>query len=139
MICSNWTITFDPAGTPLVLLAIDQEMDGELEFPWEQAIEERRVIEGGTTEPLPRSWVKGALTFTAYKEHADDLTARAYLLSHRVAISALKGLRKTLRITPAGGSNTDISNAVFAAINPRMSVDPDVARTAVTYTLRMPW
>ena len=139
MICSNWTITWDPAGTPLVLLATGQDMADELEFPWEQAYEERQLIEGTVTEPLPRSLVKGSLSFGVYKEHADDLTARAYLLSHRAAISNLKGLRKTLRITPAGGSNTDIANAVFASINPRMSVDADVARTAVTYVLRFPW
>jgi hypothetical protein len=139
MIRSNWAITWDPAGTPLALLAVGQDMGEELEFPWEQAVEERRVVEGGTTEPLPRQWVKGALTFTAYVEHADDLTARAYLLSHRAAISALKGLRKTLRITPSGGSNTDISNAVIQSAVPRMSVDADLARTAVTYKLLFPW
>lgn len=139
MICSNWTITWDPTGTPLVLLDVGQDMGEELDFPWEQAIEERRVIEGATTEPLPRKWAKGSLTFTAYKEHADDLTARAYLLSHRTAIAALAGLRKTLRITPAGGSATNISNAVIQSVQPRMSVDADVARTAVTYKILFPW
>ncbi len=140
MICSNWTITWDPAGTPLVLLAIDQEMDGELEIPWEQEHEDRKLIEGDHTEPLPRSWVKGSLTFTAYKEHADNAAARDYLRTHRAVIHALRGLRKTLRITPDGGTNDNKANTMIKSINPRMFVTEEAkAMTAVTYTFLGPW
>lgn len=135
---SNWTITWDPSGgTELVLLDEDHEMDAELEFPWEQVIEERQVIEGTGTEPLPRGLVKGSLTFTVFRDHADDAAARTYLLGHRTAIDALKSLRKTLSIEWDGGSKS-FANAVFVSAVPRMVVEPDVARTAFTYTLAFP-
>ncbi len=139
-VISNWKITWDPGGTPLVLLDHGQEMEGELDLPWEQEHVDRQVIEGTYTEPLPRSWVKGGLVFTAWKEHADDLTARAYILSHRLTtIHGLRGLRKTLRITPLGGGNTDLANTIIKSAPGRMVIVDHVAMTAFTYTLLGPW
>lgn len=138
-VTSNWTVTWDPA-SPLALLAVGQEMEGELEMPWEQEHEDRKVIEGDHTEPLPRSWVKGSLTFTAWKEHASDAAARDYLRTHRAVIHALRGLRKTLRITPTGGTNDDKPNTMIKSARGRMLIDPEnVARTAFTYTFLGPW
>jgi hypothetical protein len=138
IVCSNFAMTWDYGGaTELVLLTVGQEIDGDLEFPWEQTIEERRVIEGSGTEPLPRGLVKGSLTFTAYKTHASDAAARAYIHSHRAEIHARRALRKTLGVAWFEGSQ-NYPNAVFVSANGRMSVDPDVARTAFTYTLAFP-
>lgn len=139
-VLSNWKITWDPASAAAVFLDYAQEMDAELDFPWSQEHEERKVIEGDFTEPLPRGWVSGSITFTAWKEHANDLAAREYLRTHRAACHALRGQRKTLRITPLGGTNDDKANTMLKTANGRMLVMEDgVARTAFTYQFLGPW
>lgn len=137
MVISSWKITWDPAGTPVVFLDHGQAMDAEIDWPWSQEHEDRKVIEGTYTEPLPRSLVSGSVTFTAWKTHADDVTARAYILSHRAALP--KGLRKPLRITPLAGSNVDLANTMLKTANGRMIVTVEGAMTAFTYTFLGPW
>lgn len=137
-VLSNYAMTWDIGGaTELVLLTVGQEIDAELEFPWEQAHEDRRPVEGSGTDPLPRSLVSGSISFTAYKEHANDAAARQYVHDHRAEIHARRGLRKSVIVGWYGGSAT-YANAMLKSHVPRMAVDPEVAKTAHTYTILFP-
>ncbi len=140
MISSFWSIVWDSGGaTQWQVLNYGWDIGDELEWPWEQEHEDRQVVEGAGTEPLPRSLARGSLTLTYFKEHASQADAMDYILSHRAAMDGLRGLRKSLTITPKSGAATvTIANAMLKSANGRMSVDPDVARTAFTYTFLFP-
>ncbi len=139
-ILSNWKITWDPAGTPKLFLDYDQEIAGELSMPWEQEHEMRQVIEGAFSEPLPRSHVTGSLKFTCWKDHANNAAAFEYLRTHRAECHALRGLRKTLRITPLDGTNDDKANTMLKFAEGRvLDSEEDRSLTEFTYTFLGPW
>lgn len=140
MILSHWKVTWDPASAALVFLDYDQEIDGELAMPWEQAHEMRQVIEGDASEPLPRKLVTGSLSYTRWVEHASNAAAFDYLRTHRTECHALRGLRKTLRVTPLAGANDDKANTILKSATGRVvDTEEERALTAWTYTFLGPW
>ncbi len=139
-VISNWKVTWDPAGTPLVFLDYEEEIERELSMPWEQAHEVRQVIEGAFSEPLPRSHVTGSLSFTRWKDHATNAAAFDYLRTHRADCHALRGLRKTLRITPLDGTDDDKANTMLKSADGRvLDTDEERSITVFTYTFLGPW
>lgn len=118
-IASPWKLTWDPAGTPLVLVDFGQRIEDELRFPARQKVITREVIEGDDSDFLPRDLWAQTLELTVYKVHASDTAARAWCLTHTAAVAAVG--RKDLQIEyDDGASGTDViilPNAVLTDID----------------------
>lgn len=136
-IASPWKITWDPEGTPLVLVDYDQKIEDELRFPARQKVITREVIEGTDSDFLSRDLWSQTLELTVYKTHASDAAARMWCLTH-VAAAAAVG-RKDLQIEwDDGASGTDsliIPGAVLSDIDPGRDPLGELV-TSVKYTFK---
>ena len=130
-ICSNWKITWDAAGSPIVYLDFAQEIADEFQLPLEQAHRERKVINGTHTDYLPDGHVTGVLEVTIYKEQASDAAARNYYLAQLAA--APWGVRKTITIQVLDGDSYTLAGCMIKKLTPVIQRDPDKARTGITY------
>lgn len=134
-ISSNWKLTFDPAGTPLVLLAYGDLIEGEPRFPLAKALE---VIPLAETDPLLRDAQSKVHTiqFEVYASAVSDKAARQAIMESLVAAGSLT--RKPLRLEINGITDRywQYANAFIEAHNPGMYVEPNVARLVKGWTIK---
>lgn len=97
---SNWRVTFDPSGTPLVLLAYGDEIEGEPRWPLGRGLEVVPLVDAAA--PFLRPSGNGAviLRIDIYKPETTDALARAAVLDSLIAIDLLG--RKPLKIEVYG-------------------------------------
>jgi hypothetical protein len=99
-IASNWKITFDPSGTPRVLLDTGDEMAAEIRWPLKKGMEMIDLVD--SANPFLRA--KGNNSFSIrleiYKDESDDATARRTIMESLIAVAALE--KKPLKIEAAG-------------------------------------
>ena len=88
MIKSLWTLTLDPSGTPLVILAAGDALDGELRFGVQKGLE---VVDLENSDaPFLRSR-KNAVYQIGFERRiiaASDIAARAALLDWQVSLGS---------------------------------------------------
>jgi hypothetical protein len=101
-ISSNWRLTYDPTGTPLVLLDFGQIMEGEFTIPWRQQAESRGKIRATTSTRYARGNVESGLALTTFKDHATDAAARLWLLQTSIALNGYSGRTALLRLEISG-------------------------------------
>jgi hypothetical protein len=134
-ISSNWKLTFDPAGTPLVLLNYTDLIEGEPRFPLAKALE---VIPIAEADPLLRDQQSRVHTiqFEVYASAASDQLARRAIMESLVAAGPLG--RKPLRLQINGITDRywQYASAFIEAHNPGMYVEPNVARLVKGWTIK---
>ena len=82
-ILSNWKLTFDPAGTPRVLLDFGQKMVQELRWPVRRGLEVVDIAEAAAPFLRVTGNAVVALSFEVFADEATDaLSRRALRASH---------------------------------------------------------
>ena len=97
---SNWRITFDPGGTPLVLLAYGDEIEGEPRYPLGRGLEVVALVDAAAPFLRPTGNSAINLKLDIYKPAASDAAARAEVLDSLIAVNVLG--RKPLKIEVLG-------------------------------------
>ena len=103
MISSNWKLTYDPAGTPLVLVAFDALIEEELDMALEKTAEVVQLVDAAA--PFIRVGKNAVVTFSVRvisESPATDAAARAAVLDSLIA--AQTATKKPLRIEVAGNT-----------------------------------
>lgn len=130
MISSPWKITYDPTGTPLVLVDFDDDLEGVIKFPWEQSVQESPRTKAKYRSSFGRGNAESGITFLHVRDHADFLTALAFCPNHVIAISALADAEaKDIHVELTNGTKWKLSKCVFR------SCIPEVATYDCTVTL----
>jgi len=134
-ILSNWRLTFDPAGTPLVLVDIGQLMDGEIIIPWRQQAETRGRIRAAAAMRVARGNAESGITLTTYTDHASDAAARLFCLQRNIAMAGYSGRTATLRLEIAGSALVyQMAAATLDVAETELVVAP-VARTMTRWSV----
>ena len=130
---SNWKLTFDPAGTPLVILAFGQIMDGEFALPWRQQVQESGRIRAATAKRWARGNASSSISLANYKDHASDAAARLWCLQTNIALATYSGKTAKLRLEIEG------SVLVFELQDATLDVAESVMRVAAVPRTRTQW
>lgn len=133
MVSSNWKITYDPTGTPRILVNYGGRISDELEIPWSQSVQDSPRLRAASMNYFGRGNVANGLRFGVFNDHADDATARAWMLALVAGLPTLE--TKTLKIEINGGAKYLMSQAVIRAVTPRMVINAPVARTLTQYEI----
>lgn len=131
---SDWTITWDPAGTPLVLLALDDVMDSEIRLGGQQLTGSGLSDFALRAVAISRKNRKVTLEITRRLPHAT--TAAAWQDCMFALIAAPWGLKKTLRITPRGGAARDYTAALLNSTH-KPAHDDGLIEAIHSYSLRI--
>lgn len=128
-ISSNWKLIFDPAGTPLVILAYGQMIDAELAWSLQAACEEVEPVDAAALFLRDGKIRRYALTLKTYTTEALDLDARVNAMQSLGAVAALT--RKPLRVEVAGhtpGKYWQFSSSFIKAHAPLRVLESNKAR-----------
>ena len=123
---SNWTITLDPGGSAeRVILAAGAFMEGEIDFPWSQATQESPRPGAPNRRNFGRKNVTTPLAVKAYNVHADDATAREWMLALAAWLTAnVSGETLTVKIDIENGDSYTLGEVVVAEALPVMVAKP---------------
>lgn len=118
-VSSNWKITYDlGGGSEYQLLNWGDEIDDEISFPGQQSVDTGKPIGGAAAVKFGRGQIETQFSFAKWKTHADQATARNWLMELAAAIPT--GVSKNLRVDVYGGSSYLLNNAVIVSWDPRM-------------------
>lgn len=132
---SNWTLTFDRSGTPLVLVEPGMRIEGELGFPWQESAQESSRIGATLGERRARGNASTRVRVTAIREHESDAAARLWCLQLQPTLNTYSGVTSTLMIQAVAGSTRhELGAAVLESVETRLRPGA-VARTETTYEL----
>lgn len=108
---SIWKITFDPAGTPLVLCDYGDYLVEALKTTGSNRVDTAEPLEGESIVNYPRAQVSREKTFSVFKDHASFVAAANYAEQ----IDSILPLDKaaTLKVEVQGGGTTHYANAAF--------------------------
>jgi hypothetical protein len=130
---SPWSATYDLGGPDeLVLVAVGEFIETELELGGEQESEAGDYLEADDSEPLAFGRTKRNLQITVYRSHASAAAARDYCLATDLAIPVNARAAVTLSID--GGGTYILRDCVFRSwrTTPRRI---GLHETATTYDL----
>lgn len=132
---SDWQIVWDPAGAgERTLLALDDVLEDEIRLPLSQSADVGRPDFSLTGLPVARGNRKRRLEFTRRADHASVEAAWQAVF---VALAAdAWGAKKTLRITPRGGSAANFTAALLSSSH-RVAPDGGPAETLHSYAIRI--
>jgi hypothetical protein len=135
MIASNWKFTFDPAGTPRVLLDYGQKIMAEPAYTLDQTLEVVPLVDAAA--PFLRLGKNAVVSFQLeiVTDLSTDALARAAVMASIIA--AQTAARKPLRIEAYGVTATywQFANAVIKQHVPRRHMEAPVARTITTWSI----
>ena len=118
---SVWRMTWDPAGTPLVMLDYGDRMLAEPLFGQVHSSELVSFARADNPVGFHHGNVAHNLTFSRVVEHASIAAARASMLSHFWETGDLRVAQ--LRIEILDGSVTDMQKSVILDVAPEMGPD----------------
>ena len=132
---SDWQIVWDPSGAgERVLLALDDLLEDEIRMPLSQSADIGRPDFSLTGLPVARGNRKRRIEFTRRDSHA---TVEAAWQAVFAALAAdAWGVKKTLRITPRGGSAANYTAALLSS-NHRVAPDGGPAETLHAFAFRI--
>jgi hypothetical protein len=135
MISSNYKLTYDPGGTPVVLVAVGDRIAQELEFALEKSVEVVGLIDAAA--PFVRVGKNAVVTFTIEKatDGSDDKTARAAILD--ALLAAQSATKKPLKIEVSGitASYWQFTNATIKSHGTRRYLEAPAARWVQTWSI----
>lgn len=135
-ILSNWKLTFDPAGTPRVLLDFGQKMVQELRWPVRRGLEVVDIAEAAAPFLRVTGNAVVALSFEVFADEATDALSRRALLEGLIAVAALG--KRPLRVEIAGISGTywQFANAAISEHEPARHLTAPTARASLKYNIQ---
>jgi hypothetical protein len=138
---SLWKLTFDPTGTPLVLLDYGDWMEGELVFPLQRGVEIVPLIDA--VAPFIRSTGNAVVTINvrkirsvaAYDAIAADNAAREAVLDDLIAVAA--ATKKILQIQLYNFTDHywRFANCVISGMETGRLIESPLARVHQSFTL----
>ena len=118
---SAWKLTWDPTGTPLVLVDFDDRMIEEPTFPQTHEIQAQPFLRANFKTTWDRGNVHFETTFSKVSSFTTPQSLRNYALSQSVIIAALR--HSTLKIEVENGDTYELRNASISASSPVLSSD----------------
>lgn len=134
MVTSLWKFTFDPSGTPLVLLDYGDALEGEVHFPLKRGVEVVPLVYGAA--PFLRQSGNSSVTisFQVYPANATDAAARAAIMAALLSVDATGN--KPLKIEAYGSATYwQFANCVIPEFNPYRVVESLKPRMGKSYQL----
>lgn len=134
MLSSNYTLTYDPAGTPVVLVTVGDMLESELEFSLQKSVEVVELIDAAA--PFIRVGKNAVVTFQVrrYTTAATDADARAAVLN--ALITAQTATKKPLKIQVSGSSGYwQFANATIKGSLATRFLESRVARWVQTWEI----
>jgi len=95
---SCWRVTWDPAGSPVILLAWNNLTTAELEIPWAQDVQVEPLVGSSWPAIIARGNVRREIRFSRLEAYSTAHELRAAVIACDAAVSALAGLTKPLDI-----------------------------------------
>ena len=139
-LASEWEITFDPAGTPLVILTYGQEISDELHHQLRLGFSAEPIIEAD-----PFLWGDGSAVYsfsvTVYGVSSLDITSREALMDSLISHALLgrKPLRIRVRGLAAARGKTDIywqfADSRLTTFSPYRDIDQPDATASKNYAI----
>jgi hypothetical protein len=132
---SNWKLTFDPGGTPRVLLNYGDKLGDEFKFPFGRKVEEIDIADAA--EPMLRMMGRGArrIEFTVWADEVSDRIARVRMMESMLGIDGLE--KKPLRIQIDGQTDRywQFANAAVVSHVPERILKSAAARWSQSYVI----
>jgi len=116
---SAWRITWDPSGTPLVLLDYGDLMLAEPTFPQQHAIQSQPFLRSDFISTWDRGNVSFEMEVSRISAFTTPAALRSYALSQSVTVAALR--HATLKIEVEGGDVYELRNSSISASAPNLS------------------
>jgi len=132
---SCWRLTFDPTGTPLVLVAYGDELEGEPRWPLGRGLEVVPLVDSVWPFLRPTGNGSVSLRIDLCKAEASDAESRAAVLDSLIAINLLG--KKPLKIEVLGITNRYwiFANCCIPNFDPSIYLDGAPASHLKSYTL----
>lgn len=135
MIQSLWKFTFDPSGTPLVLLNYGDMLEGEVRFPLKRGVEVVQITAGAAPFIRPSGNSSVTISFEVFPTGATDAAARTAVLDSILAINATG--KKPLKIEAQGVTSKywQFANCYIPEHDPARVIESARPRYSKVYTL----
>lgn len=133
MVVSNLKITYDPGGTPRLIVNYGDKIAEEIELPWNQQVQDSPRTRANSMDYFGRGNVANGLRFSVYNDHADNATARAWMFALVAGLPTLE--KKTLKVEIQGGAAYLMSAAVLRSVVPRFVTNAPGPRTMTSYDI----
>jgi hypothetical protein len=140
-ISSLWKLTYDPAGTPIVLLDFAEWIEEELRFPLQRGVEAIPLVDAAA--PFLRSTGNASVQISVAKSRivagysaiSADTAAREAELDALIALAATT--KKPLQIQISGFTDHywRFASCVLGGMEVTRMLDAPVARILTTYSL----
>lgn len=131
---SDWQITWNPDGAPLVLLAFDDLMNGEINMTMGQLVETARSDFALRSIPISRANIKRRVEFSR------RLPQASVVLAWRACFNAISsdpwGLKSVLRIQPRSGTARNYTAALLNSTH-RPAFEDGLIESVHTYAFRI--
>lgn len=108
---SIWKITFDPAGTPLVLCNYGDFLLEALKTTGSNRVDTSEPLEAASIVNYPREQVSREKSFSVFKEHASFVAAANY--AEQIDSILPLGTAALLKVEIQGGGTTQYASACF--------------------------
>ena len=108
---SIWKITFDPAGTPLVLCDYGDFLVEALKTTGSNRVDTTEPLEGESIVNYARQQVSREKSFSVFKDHATFVAAANY--AEQIDAILPLGTVALLKVEVQGGGTTTYSSAAF--------------------------
>jgi len=129
---SNWKITYDPSGTPRVLVNYGDEILDEIQMAWNQVVDPAAYTGAAGMDYFGRGRVSMPMSFSVVKTHADDKAMRGWIADLLSGLSAFE--KKPLKIeVQGGGGSYQFDVAVLASVTPVPITNGAGAETLTTW------
>lgn len=132
---SEWKLTFDPAGTPLVLLDLTSELDGDVDWGMDRVFSLTPLVRGAAPILRDGKNVSASIRFTVFSDTTTDAASRSAMLA--AMIVALTPGTKPLQVEALGVTDRywTFATALVTSIKPARGVIVPPGRRATTYNI----
>jgi hypothetical protein len=131
---SRWKLTFDRAGTPLVMVDGSMMAEAEIGFPWQQDAADIAPIGAMLATRESRGNAVDRVRFTAVREHESAAAARLWCIQLQTTLNTYSAVTSTLLLeVPGQGTRYELASATIDAVDAAVSLSGGRPRTIATW------
>jgi hypothetical protein len=134
-IVSNWKLTLDPAGTPLVLINIGDKLEEELSIGLSRLIDVIPLVRG--TAPLIRNRGNAVtqLSYAIYQDAASDAVSRQDLLTSLITSLSADPKPLKVEISTITDRYWQFASAIISDVTPLRYIPAKNPRRLTRYSI----
>lgn len=134
-ITSNWKLTLDPGGTPVVLVAIGDKLADEILFSSQRGSELTPMVRAAAPRLRDGKNVSATISVTRYDDSSTDADARKALM--QALITALSTAPKELKIEVSGITDRywKFANALVTSYQPGKYIGSPKPRRITSFSI----